>query len=79
MRNLCALADEVCVPTVLPIAAWRCDCRARGRLVVNGALDFERLEDMQRGDVMHGVSLEDEPFHGLCCRAGQGRIIFFYL
>ena len=49
--------------------------RARGRLVVNGALDFERLEDMQRGDVMHGVSLEDEPFHGLCCRARQGRII----
>ena len=30
---------------------------------------------MQRGDVMHGVSLEDEPFHGLCCRARQGRII----
>ena len=37
--------------------------------------DFERLEDMQHGDVMHGVSLEDEPFHGLCCRARQGRII----
>ena len=64
------------VPTVLPVGGWRCDCRARGRLVINKwSPGFERLEDMQRGDVMHGVSLEDEPFHGLCCRARQGRII----
>ena len=67
------------VPTVLPIGGGGAYCRARGRLVVNRALDFERLEeDMQRGDVMHGVSLEDEPFHGLCCRARQGRIIQRY-
>ena len=66
-------------PTVLSLEGWRCDCRARGRLAVNGAGFFERLEeDMQRGDVMHGVSLEDEPLiyiNGLCCRARQGRII----
>eukprot|EP00750_Incisomonas_marina_P016027 INCI18855.1.p1 GENE.INCI18855.1~~INCI18855.1.p1 ORF type:complete len:149 (+),score=9.62 INCI18855.1:3-449(+) len=54
---------------------WRCDCRPGGRLGVNGALDLERLEDMQHGDVMHAVSLDDEPFHGLCCSARQGRII----
>ena len=28
---------------------------------------------MQHGDVMHGVSLDDEPFHGLCCRTRQGQ------
>ena len=62
------------MPTVLPIGGWRCDCRARGRLVVNGALDFERLEGMQRGDVMHGVSLEDEPFiYFMGSAAGRGR------
>ena len=30
---------------------------------------------MQHGDVMHGARLEDEPFHGLCCRARQVRLI----
>ena len=61
MRNLCSsLRMRFGVPTVLPIGGWRCDCRARGRLVVNGAVDFERREDMQRGDVMHGVSLQGE-------------------
>ena len=49
------------MPTVLPIGGWRCDCRPRGRLAVNGALGFERLEHTQHGDVMHGESLEDEP------------------
>ena len=51
------------VPTVLPMGGWRCDCRPRGGVEINGALDFERLAEMQRGDVMHGVRLEDEPFH----------------
>ena len=63
------------VPTVLPLGGWRCDCRPRGRAETNGALDFERLEEMQHGDVMLGVRLEDEPFHGLCCRARQVRLI----
>ena len=30
---------------------------------------------MQHGDVMRGVRLEDESFHGLCCRARQARLI----
>ena len=63
------------VPTVLPMGGWRCDCRPRGGVEINGAVDFERLEEMQRGDVMHGVRLEDEPFHALCCRARQVRLI----
>ena len=39
------------------------------------AVVFEPLEHPQDGDVMHCLwaSLEDEPFHGLCCRARQGR------
>ena len=55
-------------PTVLPIGGWRCDyCRPRGRPEVNEALNFDRMEEMEHGDGMHGVSLEKEPFHGLCC------------
>ena len=30
---------------------------------------YELLKETQRGDVMHGVSPEGEPFHGLCCGA----------
>ena len=62
------------VPTVLPLGGWRCDCRPRGGAEINGAFDFERLEETQHGNVMHGV-LEDEPFHGLCCRLRQVRLI----
>ena len=63
------------MPTVLPLGGWRCDCRPRGGAEINGALDFERLEEMQHGDVMRGVRLEDKPFHGLCCRARPVRLI----
>ena len=63
---LLCVSYVMCLIFCLKLIFW-----ARGRLVVNGALDFERLEDMQRGDVMHGVSLEDEPFNRLCCRARQ--------
>ena len=79
MRNLFVqlLRMRFGVPTVLPIGGWRCDCRARGRLVINKMepwIYFERLEDMQRGDVMHGVSLEDEPFiYFMGSAAGRGR------
>ena len=57
------------VPTVLPLGGGQCDCRPRGGAEINGALDFERLEEMQHGDVMRGA------FHGLCCRARQVRLI----
>ena len=53
-------ANEVGVPTALPIDGWRYDYRLGGGGM---ALDFERLAQMQRGDVRHGVSLGDEPFY----------------
>ena len=39
-----------------------------------GLVGFGQLAQMQRGHVGHRVSLEDEPFHGLCEGRYKGRL-----
>ena len=63
------------VPMALPLEAWTCDCKPRGRAAEEDVAFAHAMESHDGGQVMYGVSLADEPLHALTCRWRQGRVI----